>query len=80
MIIKIYSSVKLGDEIYTEYKFIQWIATEETVIAICEDLETGQIHQFKLNKNVMAFKAPLYARIPPQPQLTLRRTIDDLEK
>jgi hypothetical protein len=55
MKIRIYRSKWSEKEKDTNYKFIQWLATEETVIAICEDLETGQILQFKLSQYVMAF-------------------------
>lgn len=54
-IIRIYRSRWSCKEADTDYKFIQWIATEETVICICEDLETGQIMQFKLNQYMMSF-------------------------
>ena len=53
--IRIYFSKYTHEGVDTNYKFIQWIATEETVIAICEDLETGQIKQFKLSQYTMAF-------------------------
>ncbi len=54
-IIKIHKSQYSPNEIDETYKFIQWIANIETIIAICEDLETGQIHQFKLNMYPMSF-------------------------
>lgn len=54
-IIRVYRSRWSHKEEDTNYKFIQWIATEETLIAIVEDLKTGQIFQFKLSQYVMAF-------------------------
>ena len=54
-IIRIHNSIFSPEGIDTDYKFIQWIANSETIIAICEDLQTGQIMQFKLNERVMSF-------------------------
>ncbi len=53
--IRIYRSMRSPSETDTNYTFIQWIATNETVIAIVSDLETGQIFQFKLSQYTMAF-------------------------
>lgn len=36
--------------------FIQWVATNETIIAVVEDIETGQLYQFKLNQYIMSFE------------------------
>lgn len=53
--IRVYRSRWSEKEQDTNYKFIQWLATEETVIAIVEDLLTGQIYSFKLSQYIMAF-------------------------
>lgn len=53
--IKVWRSKYSPKETDTEYKFIQWITNEETVIAIVEDFKTGQILQFRLDRYVMNF-------------------------
>lgn len=53
--IKVWRSKYSPKETDAEYKFIQWISNEETVIAIVEDFKTGQILQFRLDRYVMNF-------------------------
>ena len=53
--IRIYKSRLTQFQDDTDYNFIQWIATSETLIAICEDIKTGLIFQFKLNEYQMSF-------------------------
>ena len=56
MTIRIYKSKWSKDEKDTDYKFIQWVGNGDTITCVCEDLKTGQIFQFGLDKYVMAFK------------------------
>lgn len=56
IIIRVYESKWSKDGKDTDYKFIQWVGSDGVVIAVVEDLKTGQIRQFGLDKYVMAFK------------------------
>ena len=57
-IIRIYKSHLREGEVDTNYEFIQFVASSETVFVVVSDLEVGQIFQFKLNSCPMKFLKP----------------------